>query len=115
MPKSYDDEDDCLSSGSETRNFNFTSLKASNELFNDEDYVAQTLVSVRRIKLPKGEEDWEFKENNKPVLRMKGVRFSKSEKEFFRTVDGMKFLVSAYKSGAKSVVKIKELLKTKKA
>lgn len=106
--KYSNDDEDFLSTESETRNFNFTSLKADNELFNEEDYVAQTVINVKRIKLRKGGEDWEVRENNKVVLTMKGTRFSKAEKAFLRTVEGMKFVVDAYKSGNKSVVKIKQ-------
>lgn len=93
---------------SESRNFHV--LKTDNELFDDEEYVAQKIINVKRVNLKKGE-DWEILEDSKVVLTMKGTRFTNLEKEFLRTVEGMKFIIAEYKIGTKTVVKFKEKLK----
>lgn len=105
---SRDDEKE-LSSVIEAGPHSVNLLKKDNELFNEEDYIVNTVVHARRISLKKGE-DWEILENNRVVLVMKGTRFTNSEKEFLRSVEGMKFLINEYKSGNKSVVKIKNNL-----
>jgi hypothetical protein len=111
MTKEDDEEEFYSEHDSEARNFNFHLLKADNELFNEEANKASTVTSAKRVKLPKNGEDWHILENGKIALLMKGTRFTNAEKEFLRTVEGMKFLVAEYKSGSKSVVKIKEKMK----
>lgn len=106
-----EDEEDIFIGGGEGSEKSFHLLKVDNELFNDADNVPQKVVNVKRVNLPRGGEDWEILENNKVSLVLKGTRFTNSEKKFLRTVEGMKFLISEYKSGTKSVVKIKEKLK----
>lgn len=112
MTKMNDEEDLFLDDTAKSESKAFHLLRADNELFNEE--VAkkpEKVISVKRVKLPRNGEDWEILENNKAVLCLKGTRFSNSEKEFLRTVDGMKFLMEQYKAGKKSVVKIKEEMK----
>lgn len=83
------------------------SLRVDNELFNEEDSnIVHSVINVKRVK-----EDWEILVDGKSALLLKGTRFTNTEKDYLRTVDGMKFLISTYKSGKKSVVKIKEELK----
>lgn len=111
MTKS-DEEDDIFvpSAGDDSKGYNML-LRTDNELYNDEDNVVSPVISVHRVKLPRSGEDWEIVVNGKVALTMKGTRFTNSEKDFLRTVDGMKFLISEYKEGHKSVVKIKERMK----
>lgn len=111
MSKDEEDEDTFLDHEGDVRNFNFHLLKADNELFNEDKNKAGKLVNAKRIRLPKNGEDWQILENNKLALLLKGTRFTNTERKFLRTVDGMKFLVSEYKAGSKSVVKLKEKLK----
>lgn len=98
-----------LAENSESKGFNL--LRTDNELFNEEDNIAHPVVNAKRVKLPRHGEDWEILVNGKVALLLKGTRFTNPEKAFLRTVDGMKFLISEYKSGHKSVVKIKTNLK----
>jgi hypothetical protein len=107
------DDDICLEHDGESRNFNFHLLKADNELFNEESNKPNLLVSVKRIKLSKNGENWQILENNKVVLLLKGNRFTTAERNFLRSVDGMKFLIATYKSGTQSVIKFKEQMKDK--
>jgi hypothetical protein len=92
----------------ESRNFNI--LKTDNELFREEDYVPSALIQVKRVALPKKGEDWEILADGRAALVIKGIRFTKSEREYFRSLDGMRFLIAQYKEGSRSVVKIKESL-----
>lgn len=93
----------------ESRNFHI--MRADNELFLEESNVVLPVINVKRIKLPRGGENWEIVANDELVLSLKGTRFTNPEREFLRSVDGMKFLMSQFKSGKKSVVKIKEELR----
>lgn len=104
------DDEENQGSDSSSRGFNFHLLKADNELFVAEDYVPAPIVQIKRYKKQKAE-DWAILEDGQIVLKMKGTRFSKKEKEFLRTPEGLSFLIAAYKSGSKSVVKLKEQMK----
>jgi hypothetical protein len=84
---------------------------ADNELFHDEDNIPSIVLRAKRVKLPKKGENWQILENNKIVLLLKGTRFSKKEKTFLYSIEGMKFLVEQYKLGNKNVVKIKKAMK----
>lgn len=106
------DEDETIYSETLNQFKQFGLSKNDTELFKDEDYTPNTLISVKRIDLPKkGIEDWEINVDKEVVLVLKGNRFTNKEKEYLRSVDGMKFLVSSFKSGNRSVVKIKEHMK----
>src|SRR3990167_3283012 len=104
-----DEEEMFLSQENESRNF--TLPRADNELFNEDDNIANIVVSAKRVKLPRNGEDWEITVDGRTALKLKGTRFTNPEKIFLRTVDGMRFLISEYKSGNKSVVKIKVSMK----
>ena len=94
-----------------SRYLNLNILRTDHELFKDEDNVVNSLINVKRVKLPNDGEDWEILEDKQIVLTLRGTRFTKSEKKFLRTVDGVKFLMEGYRSGIKSVVKFKEAMK----
>ena len=89
---------------------NLNILRTDHELFKEEDDIKQKVLNIKRIKLPRNGEDWEILEDKKIVLTLKGTRFSKSQREFLRTVNGVKFLMDSYKSDIKSVVKFKKAL-----
>jgi len=94
----------------DSRYLNLNILRTDHELFKEEDDIKQNVLNVKRIKLPRNGEDWEILENEKVLLTLKGTRFSKLQREFLRTVSGMKFLMDGYKSGIKSVVKFKNAM-----
>lgn len=109
MTKTYDEED--IFVGSETHDSRLP-LRADNELFNEDDgNIIHSVINVKRVQLPKNGEDWEILVDGKVTLSIKGTRFTNTEKDFLKTVDGMKFLISEYKKGRRSVVKIKEELR----
>jgi len=87
-------------------------LKQDNEFFNDEDNIPGNCISVKR-KSTSSKEDWYIYINGEEFLVVKGIRFTSPEREFLRTVDGVKFLIDGIKSGWKSVSEIKRQLKNK--
>lgn len=90
------------------------SLRFDNELYKQEDDVSNAAISVKRIKLPKNGEDWEIYENKNRALVLKGTRFTKTERNFLRSIDGINFILTGYKNGYKSVAHFKrELAKIK--
>jgi len=110
MNKIYDGSESDVFNSSENQESR-TSLRADNELFNEEDStIVHPVINIKR-KESKTSEDWEVRVDGDLALVMKGARFTNSEREFLRTVHGMKFLISEYKNGKKSVVKIKEELR----
>jgi len=113
MNKYKDSSEDTISysegNGNQLKYFN-ASLKYNNEFYKDEDNIEQKIINVRREKLRKGE-DWEILENKKVVLILKGIRFNNKEKEFFRTVDGINFIMNGWKNGWDSILKFKSEVK----
>lgn len=107
--------DEILETGDVFTSNNFDTkltLKADNELFNEESSnIIHPVINVKRVKPSKNVENWQILVNGKIALLLKGTRFTVPEKDYLKTVDGMKFLISMYKNGKKSVVKIKEELK----
>lgn len=105
--KTYDDEN-IFAENQESRLI----LRSDNELFNeDENNVIHPVINVKKSKSSKNGEHWEILVNGKSLLMLKSARFSNTEKNYLRSADGMRFLLTEYKSGKKSVVKIKEALK----
>jgi hypothetical protein len=90
----------------ENKQSNSNSLRQDNDLFDDNRYVAQQVISIRRIARANNE-DWEIVVDKKPVMLLKGTRFSKPEREFLRTPQGMSFMIGGYKNGWKSVSEYK--------
>ena len=95
----------------DSKYFSLNVLRIDHDLYKDEDNVKQKLFNVKRINLPRKGEDWQILEDGKVVLLFKGTRFTKKEKEFLRTPDGMRFLISGFKNGIKSVLGFKREIK----
>jgi hypothetical protein len=91
--------------------YSFPTLKQSDILFDEDDDIVYPVLSIRRAKLPKNGEEWEIIEDGKIVLILRGSRFTKKEKNVLRTPEGIKAVLDEYKSGTRSVNKIKNLLK----
>lgn len=87
-------------------------LNQSNELFDDEEAAKKhKLINIRRISLPRQGENWEISEDGRKVLILRGVRLTKREKCVLRTSEGIRLVVEEYKSGNRSVTKIKAVLR----
>lgn len=104
-----EDESSIFESTVDSKNFNI--LRSDNELFNDESYIPNKIINVKRVDLPHGGVDWKIFEDNKVVMLVTGSRFSRSERDFLSSGHGMLFLMSEYKSGTKSITKLKEKIK----
>ena len=85
------------------------SLRQDHELFDDNDYVPNDLVNVKRVKCKNGY-DWEIYCNGSCEIILTGYRFKKKEKKFLETSDGMNFIITGFKCGWKSVSEFKRQL-----
>lgn len=84
-------------------------LRKDHELFDDGMNVVHKIISVKRVSYKTGE-DWEIRADDDIVLTLKGVRFTSKEKDFFRTVAGIQYIIAGYKSGWKSISDFKKNL-----
>jgi hypothetical protein len=98
---------------SEVRNFSYHLTKADNEFFKEDLYKANSVLRVKRKCSKKNGEEWQIIQDGKIALTLKESRFTIAEKKFLHTVEGMQFLVQAFKSGLYSVSKIKEAIREK--
>ena len=87
-----------------------SSLRQETEFFDDDSYVIHDIINVRYTET-KNYEEWEILKNKRSVLELKGIKFSKKERDFFRSPEGMLFIVNGYKLGWKSVLEFKRQLK----
>ncbi len=88
-----------------------TFSKFDYDLFDDEKYVAEKVIRIKRIASANKNERWNIFENNKIVFVVDGSKISKKEKEYLRTPSGFNFLISQGKSGIKSLAGLKKELK----
>ena len=106
--------DECLGEAlEELESYKVTfNLNQSNELFDDAEAAKKhKLINIRRISLPGQGENWEVYEDGRKVLILRGVRLTKREKFVLRTPEGIRLVVEEYKSGNRSVAKIKAILR----
>lgn len=87
--------------------------KMDNDLFKEDNNVINTVFRVKRKETKKSGESWHIFSDDLEILEIKAYRLSKAEKEFFRGVEGIKFLLECAKNNVLTVVKVKEALKLK--
>lgn len=85
-------------------------LKQDSELFNEEEYIPGDLVRVMRV-VNSSTEDWIVTINGNDFLILKGTRFTSKEREYFRTVNGVQFILNGIRQGWKSVSEFKRQMK----
>jgi hypothetical protein len=68
------------------------------DLYKEEDDISEKVIRVKRMSMPKCEK-WRIFEDNKAILTIEGTKLNNKEKEFLRTVEGVNFLISQFKSG----------------
>ncbi len=90
----------------DSKSSNQTNQRQDGGLFDDDRYVVHKLISVRRVALPNGE-DWEILVDKKPVMLLKGYRFSKKEREFLHSAQGMLLMIRGFQSGWKTISEFK--------
>lgn len=110
--KNDETEDYNLSSDAKKndRYSNLNILRIDNELFKDEDNVIHDIITVKHIFLRK-EEAWEIFSNEKLVLTLRGKSFTKNEKKFLSTPEGMNYIISSFKDGTKTGTKLIKKIK----
>lgn len=106
-------EDEHGIGNSEVRNFAYHLTKADNEFFKDDLYKANSVLRVKRKYSKKNGEEWQIIQDGKVALTLKESRFTIAEKKFLHTVEGMQLLMHSFKSGLRSVSKIKEAIREK--
>lgn len=104
-----------MNSGSEYQEQSHRHSLNSNdqELYKEEDDIANTLVRVKRVSLPSKGVNWKIFVDNKNVEIIEGAKLSQKEKSFLNGVDGILFIMSYYKTGWKSFSNFKSELKKK--
>lgn len=103
--------DEIINDNDDQNKYSFNNTNQNNDLFDDEQNVIHSIISVKRIRLPKSGENWEILEDGRVKFVLKGIRLTNREKSILYSLDGINLLMREYKSGNKSVVKIKKLLK----
>lgn len=89
----------------------YSSAKNNDDLFDEEKNIVHKVYSIKRIPLPNNNEDWEISESGQEVFIIVGSKLLKKERTFLRTVHGCRTVLEAYKSGIRTMNKIKILLK----
>lgn len=93
----FDDAEEFYMDESKPKSISGT-LKQETELFDDDKYVPHDIISVKYISLPKNGEDWQVIKNKNVVMTIKGLRFTNKERQFFKTANGMRFIIDGYKN-----------------
>lgn len=92
------------------QNIKYNLSKFEYDLYHDEDNIIEKIIRIKRLSSP-GNEKWKIFENNKTMITIEGVKLSIKEREFLRSVDGVKFLINQYKNGIKSFASLKAEIK----
>jgi hypothetical protein len=102
-----------LSSGSENSDINPKNVfsKFDYDLYDEAKDVVEKIVRIKRADTAGKGEVWRIIENNKVVFIIEGNKISKKEKEYLRTIDGFKFLISQQKLGINSLNSLRIELK----
>lgn len=92
----------------------FNLSKFEYDLYHEELDIAEKVIRVKRIALPKGEK-WKIFEilgkENKLIFTVEGIKLSNKEKEYLRSVEGFNFLVAQSKLGISSFNALRKELK----
>lgn len=87
------------------------SLRTDNDLFDDKLHIVHNLITIKFVSLPNNGENWEIYNNDEVVFTLPGVKLTKKERKILRTSEGLLLLLNEYKSGNKSISKIKSKLR----
>ena len=87
--------------------------KIDDELYHEEDDVAEKVIRVKRVSVPNKGEKWKLFEDNKVVFTVEGSKLTNKEKEFLRGIDGINFLIAQCKQGIRSFNSLKNAIKKK--
>jgi len=113
MQKYLTDEEEFFSNNTnpEQKFFGPNSIKGDNEFFKEEDYIKQDIVRIKNVIMKNGSQSFEILKNNKIELILRSVNFTRKEINFMNSLEGIQLLLYCFKSGHKSVNKIKQEIK----
>lgn len=102
-----------ISTGEEPKeqNSKFNLSKFDFDLYHEEDNKAETVIRIKRVSMPNKGEKWKVMTDNKVTFVVEGLKLSKKEREFLRTVEGLNFLIAQFKQGIKSFNSLKNEIK----
>jgi len=93
------------------QNSKYSLSKFDDDLYHEEDDVANKVIRVKRVSMPNNNEKWKITSDNKLIFTIEGTKISKKEREYLQTVDGFNFILSQAKVGIKSLNSFKVELK----
>lgn len=96
-----------------SHNGKYSLSKAEQDLYHEEDDVVCKIIQVKRFDLPNNGERWKILEDSNPVIVLEGIKLSVTEKNFLKTSEGLNFIISSYKKGAKTLALLRDELKNK--
>jgi hypothetical protein len=85
-------------------------LRTIDELYDEQKDIIFPVLRIKRISRPKNSERWEIIENGETRLSLRRSTITNADAEFLYTTDGVKFLLEQFKSGARTIGKLKESL-----
>ena len=88
------------------------SLRTDNEFYHDDDNIVYDVFEVKR-KATKKEEYWDILKNKESFLRINATELQPKEIAFIRSVPGVQFTLSVFKSGVKTLEQFRKLLEEK--
>jgi hypothetical protein len=83
------------------------------DLYREEDDVKLPTVRVKHVVGPGKGERWKIFEDTALILVLEGRKLTKREKSFLHSIEGVSFIISEYKHGARSFNSLKLALKEK--
>lgn len=89
----------------------FNLSKFEHDLYKEEDDIVNKIIRIKRITLPNKGENWKVFQDGKAIELIEGSKLSMKEREFFRTIQGINFILKYFKSGWKSFSHFKKELK----
>jgi len=90
-----------------------TFSKYEYDLYTEDQDIQFPIVRVKHTTLPGKIDRWRIFEDNKVVLVLDGNKFTKKERSYLYTIEGVSFIISQYKLGVKSLNGLKAALKKK--
>jgi len=111
MNKSTDPTATPITEEVKDQNSKYSLSKFDDDLYHEEDDVANKVIRVKRVSMPNNNEKWKITSDNKLIFTIEGTKISKKEREYLQTVDGFNFILSQAKVGIKSLNSFKVELK----
>ncbi len=86
-------------------------LRTADELYDEQKDIVYPIIRIKRITRPRKNERWEIIENDEVCLSIKRNTLTNTDANFLCTVDGIKFVLSEFKNGARTAGKLRESLR----